>query len=447
MSAAFTTITTDEQAETLEVANELHSATLQRYQAANEGSSPSWVSSFTSNSIVGEIRDPLMGTATIQILQSAIESMYPLFLDHENAPNQNDWTGEDEIGDDAFYTEERFREVAGLNAAGWRRTTIHPESPNFVDWEYGLIQDDDVTGWWNEKDMQKALKALRWTYVDRDLPWGVRGDNTEARDGRGTHSGGDTCDDVRDKALADWNSTAWTSAAANIYLAWSIKNTAAGGSWRAERNRAKLHLNLAAVIPCAYEADLYLRFVNFGIFTDMDGLGATEDKLLLVESLEESSDTDQFSDYVGVALGATTLDECPIITTGMACPITATETKGISDEIFSEQAVLRWNFTLGEADKIYNTCLVDHTSSSNFFDDNDAGYWVDTDGWTTTMPYVVDDVVHRFNKVYICLADHTAGNFKEDLDVGNWGITASSDWAEATEYTIGDIVVIPQPEE
>lgn len=61
-----------------------------------------------------------------------------------------------------FYTLERWREVAGLNASGYRRATVW-DGINEPTYEYGTMQRGDVIGPWIFEDLQKAYSALRWS--------------------------------------------------------------------------------------------------------------------------------------------------------------------------------------------------------------------------------------------------------------------------------------------
>lgn len=60
-----------------------------------------------------------------------------------------------------FYTIESMFLEAGLTADGWRRTTVHPSDPAFVDFEYGQMQPGDIIGPWIFNDLQATLGVLR----------------------------------------------------------------------------------------------------------------------------------------------------------------------------------------------------------------------------------------------------------------------------------------------
>jgi len=68
--------------------------------------------------------------------------------------------------------------------------------------------------------------------------------------------------------------------------------------------------------------------------------------------------------------------------------------------------------------------------------------------WTTGTPYIVDDVVNRGGKSYICVVNHTAAaGFATDLNAipSRWNLVADGtswkgDWAPSTQYDAGDQV-------
>jgi len=112
--------------------------------------------------------------------------------------------------------------------------------------------------------------------------------------------------------------------------------------------------------------------------------------------------------------------------------------------------------------KVY-TCLVKHTSRTDFYSDllnNDnttvpptpTPYWKLTiDGrewrgsWRPTEDYNLGNIVKYNGIVYICILQHTSGNRLES-NITNWRIHSfqdmwKSEWTEDTYYSIGDVVI------
>jgi hypothetical protein len=98
-------------------------------------------------------------------------------------------------------------------------------------------------------------------------------------------------------------------------------------------------------------------------------------------------------------------------------------------------------------------CLVNHTSSSNFNTDFDAGKWewresesfVDPPAWATATEYVINNEVKRSGSIYRCLVAHTSTNFGTDLAAGYWLVHpkpfSAPTWKTAVVYKVNDWVV------
>ena len=87
----------------------------------------------------------------IVFLQQELETLAPLYIDHENGQLTDT---EDDI---LYFTLDNWRAAAGLNANGFRRST------DGISFSSGQVQTGDIIGPWIFEDLQKALSALRWT--------------------------------------------------------------------------------------------------------------------------------------------------------------------------------------------------------------------------------------------------------------------------------------------
>jgi hypothetical protein len=84
-------------------------------------------------------------------LQTWLEENCLLFADHINGPLDNNRT--------SFlnFTLNTWRNAAGLNASGFRRST------DGIIFTYGQMQQGDKIGWWVFEDLQKGFSALQWS--------------------------------------------------------------------------------------------------------------------------------------------------------------------------------------------------------------------------------------------------------------------------------------------
>ena len=84
----------------------------------------------------------------IVFLQQELETLAPLYIDHENGPLADT---EDDI---LYFTLDNWRAAAGLNVNGFRRST------DGISFSYGQMQAGDIIGPWIFEDLQKAIYLL-----------------------------------------------------------------------------------------------------------------------------------------------------------------------------------------------------------------------------------------------------------------------------------------------
>lgn len=83
-------------------------------------------------------------------LQQELETLAPMYIDHENGPLTD---AEDDF---LYFTLDSWRATAGLNVNGFRR------SVDGTTMLYGQMQAGDVIGAWIFEDLQKGFDALKW---------------------------------------------------------------------------------------------------------------------------------------------------------------------------------------------------------------------------------------------------------------------------------------------
>jgi len=96
------------------------------------------------------------GQSYFASLQQELESLAPMYIDHENGPLTD-------MGDEFLYFDlDSWRAAAGLNASGFRRST---DGTTFY---YGQMQAGDIIGSWIIEDLQAGFGALKWVpfFVD-----------------------------------------------------------------------------------------------------------------------------------------------------------------------------------------------------------------------------------------------------------------------------------------
>jgi hypothetical protein len=146
MSAAFTTLSSGENAQSLAMANEIVLAYSERRQALGQ--------SAVSPLVAG---DNAQDKGLWLGMQTWLESNCTSFIDHVNGPLNPAGT------DFLYFTLATWRAAAGLNAIGFQRST---DGSTML---YGKIQFGDVRGKWCFEDLQKGFGALKWS------PWVTTG--------------------------------------------------------------------------------------------------------------------------------------------------------------------------------------------------------------------------------------------------------------------------------
>ncbi len=141
--------------------------------------------------------------------------------------------------------------AGGALGIGWRRTTVHPSDPAFVDFDHGPMEAGDIIGPWILEDLEKVCCAIRWIEEWEETPYELVQSGTEYE-----QYGNDT-------TLAGAITSAEASEATNpISALWTYSDAKleedAVGYYSARRQYQ--HVS-AQLVPAAdlldFEADLY----------------------------------------------------------------------------------------------------------------------------------------------------------------------------------------------
>ncbi|MFC1453776.1 hypothetical protein ACFLQL_01200 [Verrucomicrobiota bacterium] len=206
-------------------------------------------------------------------LQQKLETLAPIYIDHENGPLT------DEEDDFIYFNIDNWRAAAGLNASGFRRST---DGSIFY---YGQMQDRDIIGLWILEDIQNGFKALKWTLRDSSLS------------GHSIYSGilSDADYDSAKSLAEDAYNGATPSDISNRLPfggnSWSQYMSSYSYDTLLYREYGSVGVTFACDIDRA--ADLYFLTISIGgnidVYSTFGDFSATEDKLSVVKSFAESS--------------------------------------------------------------------------------------------------------------------------------------------------------------
>jgi len=152
-------------------------------------------------------------------MQVDLEWLATHYVDHTAAPTLPSTTQPNPM-----FTVSTWRSAAGLNSSGFRRAATWADPSAAPSFAYGLIQTDDIAGWWITEDIIKGLKALRWT-----LPYGLSSITNGAHRKRYSGLDGapeDDTDYAAQLAYAQsrWNAESWTTTSAGSIACIYVDN-------------------------------------------------------------------------------------------------------------------------------------------------------------------------------------------------------------------------------
>lgn len=338
MSEAFTPITQGQDWQSMDAYNQCVLAYYERRCAAAIGQE------FETNPL--EAGDDIQSITLWTEIQNWLETHCVDFVNHTATIE-----GETSV---PMFTLATWRVAAGLDVDGFRRATEWIPDPTTPDWTddpefcFGLMQVGDIIGPWLLHDLQKGLSALKWTKepgVDPDLHvksvW---------------HSGSVSCEDERNHTIANWTSGPYSEnwyahwEGETDYRSWARSVQSRSGTWRFDGSRTDTTWRFyrGVNLPIAYDFYGLARGIPESgppyyfpavPFQDIDSLGLTENKLHLLGTKAENSDSPQEQNVGG------TVTACPVqLISGALCPVGSTSYERTA--VISETWwILKWNFT------------------------------------------------------------------------------------------------------
>jgi len=257
------------------------------------------------------------GQSYFASLQTELEYLPTLYVDHVNGPVNESTNGF------RFFTLLTWREAAGLNANGFRRTITQGDNT------YGLAQAGDIIGSWLYEDIEAGFSALKWT------KWLYYTANGQQKMGSGTQC---SCEAAYEECCNNYEAYAWQNTPSTIYRVAAYSCFSVGGwyHWSTERVRQNPPPEICSLPSIPRCIDIYFNIVPFVEydFFDFDDLGFIDFGFFLYDTTGQFSETTYSMDYIGS-------DTNPFLLANWTCPMV--ERSG--GFIVSELGLLaKWSF-------------------------------------------------------------------------------------------------------
>jgi hypothetical protein len=260
-------------------------------------------------------------------LQYAVELLAPTYVNHTLFPGVGGYEGESPTIEK--FTIATWRETAGLNADGFRRTTVWP----VLEWEYGLAQVGDVFGPWIYEDLRAGLLALQWTNPTASL-------NTKYKVGIGEDG---TCDDAAAAQAADWPAD-W-STPENGGLGYRVQASISHGVliWKVEGRRyAGRTFSVFGTSGTVLDFDVDVYWVLNSYSSPQIDYTFTSNTLFYYETLSKTGEAAGSAIYTSW-LGE--IDSNPVGDFGLACPTTEAKSN-ITNTSYGARWIAKWQFSI-----------------------------------------------------------------------------------------------------
>ena len=234
------------------------------------------------------------------------------------------------VGIPTMFTTTTWRDVAGIDSSGWKRSTTGTWTG-----DYGYMQTGDVIGPWIYDELQAGLSALKWTKKGSDIQDTAR--KTAYEDGIYT-----TCDVVLAAYKAEWIAAGWIADGyPSYYTAYYLRNhLSRNNSWIFEGRRRRARPTVSGIpdVTFNHTSHVYLlagKWASDVDFEDIDGVTNGLGKLFLIEDFAASTNTSE----VGALYGNSEVDPNP-----STCPVVEEEyERGI--ECVSAWWIFKWSFS------------------------------------------------------------------------------------------------------
>jgi len=247
----------------VDLLNELWSAYSERRLALGIAAATAWA--------IGQDVQPQSTWAGIQ---TWIETNSTSFVDHAQAVSGH----YNNFADIPMFTLATFRAAAGLNAAGFRRSTSTGATA------YGIMQVGDEIGPWVFQELQAALSALKWTFAGACMSPEEQYSTVQVSGEPAVSSCTDVLSALASLEMPDWvgGGIAYIAAAAVWYyepgMQWH------GAAWRGRR---RVNLTVPTFVPV--EVDVHFKLtvpgsVGIGVFKSIDKPSVGEDHLCFHET-------------------------------------------------------------------------------------------------------------------------------------------------------------------